>query len=91
MDDDCLDDFICYQRDALEPVPGCGGPGEQSVDYCIVAEGGTATIAPTQLTTQAMTMTVTSEPLPLLETLADNGDMPLGICQGNTPQFMLFH
>ena len=26
-DSDCLDELICFQRDYLEPVPGCMGEG----------------------------------------------------------------
>ena len=27
-DDDCIDELVCFQREAFEPVPGCSGGGE---------------------------------------------------------------
>ena len=32
-DDDCLDDFVCFQRDMFEPVPGCAGQGDVSLAF----------------------------------------------------------
>jgi len=51
--EDCLDDFICFQRDALEEVPGCSGTGKMSFDYCII-NPSTATMAPTEDANMAM-------------------------------------
>ena len=36
---DCEGDLICFQRDLLEPVPGCSGLGQTSYDYCIENPG----------------------------------------------------
>lgn len=37
-DDDCFGDLVCFQRTALEPVPGCEGTLYSSLDYCIDAK-----------------------------------------------------
>ena len=34
-DDECADGLMCYQRDADEAVPGCGGSPKSGWDYCI--------------------------------------------------------
>jgi hypothetical protein len=49
--DDCVDELICFQRDNVEPVPGCIGIGVPSYDYCIVdphrsSEGEVVTLSP---------------------------------------------
>ena len=41
-DDDCAPGLKCFQRDALESVPGCSGTGAYNVDYCVVDEEYTA-------------------------------------------------
>ncbi|CAB9505694.1 expressed unknown protein [Seminavis robusta] len=33
-DDDCEGDLVCFQRQMDEPVPGCSGDGDMSIDYC---------------------------------------------------------
>ena len=33
-DGDCQEGLICFQRNGKEPVPGCGGGGRSSWDYC---------------------------------------------------------
>lgn len=35
---DCQGDLMCMQRIADEPVPGCQGRTEFSVDYCVRAD-----------------------------------------------------
>lgn len=30
VDNDCLDDLVCYERQGFDPVPGCTGAGEVS-------------------------------------------------------------
>jgi len=32
---DCIDEMVCFQRDEDEPVPGCEGVGDFSIDYCV--------------------------------------------------------
>ncbi len=34
----CKIGLKCFQRDSLEPVPGCEGSGEYGYDYCVVPE-----------------------------------------------------
>ena len=34
-DSDCLGDLVCFQRDGLDPVPGCSGSGTNNWDYCV--------------------------------------------------------
>jgi len=34
-DDECAENLVCFQRDADEPVPGCGGSPQSGWDYCI--------------------------------------------------------
>lgn len=33
-DDDCAEGLSCFQRDDVEPVPGCAGAGVAGWDYC---------------------------------------------------------
>ena len=28
-------DLVCFQRDGVEPVPGCSGLGDSGDDYCV--------------------------------------------------------
>jgi hypothetical protein len=34
-DSDCAPGLKCFQRSALEPVPGCRGTGINNYDYCV--------------------------------------------------------
>jgi len=38
-DADCGEGLYCFERDGFEEVPGCEGPGEEGVDYCVGTEG----------------------------------------------------
>jgi len=60
--------LICFQREGLEPVPGCSGLGQTSYDYCIVAE-----IAVVEA---AAPMEVTGAPMDVAEAPMDVVDAP---------------
>lgn len=49
VDEDCLDDLICFQRSFVESVPGCAGQGFPSYDYCIMNPDATTSSPTTQL------------------------------------------
>lgn len=80
-DADCLDDMVCFQRDLLDPVPGCLGEGQISYDYCIVSQYSTRAPS-TPALPPAMRPTSPNVPLPGLQTVGDNLALPLGLCQG---------
>ncbi|CAB9510452.1 expressed unknown protein [Seminavis robusta] len=83
VDEDCLDELVCYQRRFDEPIPWCRGNALNSVDYCVkppptVEEVPPATMSPTTMATAAPTDMVVA-----LQTVGDEPEMPLGICQGD--------
>ncbi|CAB9521159.1 beta-induced protein ig-h3 [Seminavis robusta] len=96
-DQDCIDELVCFQRDLLEPVPGCSGEGLASIDYCVkpysfnasdMTDPPSNTMVPT--TPQVTTPPAETNPpvqedpnLPKLETIGDNPTMALGLCQGD--------
>lgn len=93
--DDCLDDFICFQRSFLEDVPGCAGAGRASYDYCIMdpeatsspTEAMTATNSPTAIpfVAEAIAPPASAPSLQPLLTIVDKDkgkDSLLGICEG---------
>lgn len=82
QDDDCLDDYLCFQKDMLELVPGCSGLGDVSYDYCVMDPAGTK--APSNVPvgfTQAPAMSPTN--FADLVFVVDGVKEPLGICQGD--------
>lgn len=81
-DDDCLDDLVCYQRDAFEPVPGCSGRGEEGMDYCTVGFSDELVVSLAPVSTETLPPELQSN-LPPLETIGDNLPLPLGMCQGD--------
>ena len=67
---DCEGDLICFQREGLEPVPGCSGLGQTSYDYCIVAEVAVVeAAAPMEVT--AAPMEVTGAPMDVVDAPMD--------------------
>ena len=92
-DSDCIDDLICFQREASEPVPGCNGSGRRSYDYCIINPilGGQRPLTTTTtVTTGAGGSTINTVYYLMIITFDTNqstqngGDLgqPLGACQG---------
>ena len=47
-DADCAPGLKCFQRDGLEPVPGCSGTGRAAYDYCVYPELNSIAVDPTQ-------------------------------------------
>ena len=89
LQDDCIDELICFQRDYEEPVPGCR-PGQNfaSVDYCVAPpapEMPIMTVAPTDAATFPATQFVVA-----LYTVGDQTGMPLGLCQGKLLSIVFF-
>jgi len=86
LSNQCLDELVCFQRNFEEPIPGCRGTGRLSMDYCIkppieesVQEAEEmVTMSPTVAATMAVT-----EMIVALETVGDNVDLALGLCQGD--------
>ena len=84
--------MICFQRDYLEPVPGCFGQGNASFDYCIedpnletvivAAQEAPPTLEPTWASTEAMTGVSDTTAVILLVEVSDITGMELGLCQG---------
>lgn len=63
-DGDCQSGFECFQRNGGEPVPGCSGIDDSSIDYCIVSTAPpqaapaipASTVPPTPAPTDAPTV-----------------------------------
>jgi len=66
---DCLDNLVCFQRDALEPVPGCIGAGLAAYDYCIMVENATTLNADADDS--------------MVSPMEEENAMPLGLCEGD--------
>jgi hypothetical protein len=47
-DSDCAPGLKCFERDALEPVPGCRGTGINNYDYCVYPELNSIAVNPSQ-------------------------------------------
>ena len=80
-DDDCVDNLVCFQRDALEKVPGCLGSGDMSFDYCIYNPSDITPGSTTIVIGSSSTIDVNSGTM--LEFVMNDGDVPLGHCQGD--------
>lgn len=52
-DADCKADHVCHQRNGDEPVPGCSGTADSTVDYCVARGGGVLTAASVALSAAA--------------------------------------
>lgn len=86
VDDDCLDELVCFQRNADEDVPGCRGKTRNTMDYCITPLPEESIELPIALITMSPTMSETAaatEMIVALESVGDNTGMVLGLCQGD--------
>lgn len=88
---DCIDDLICFQREASEAVPGCNGNGRRSYDYCIINPilGGERPLTTTTTVTTGSSGVAVGSAYYLMiitfNTNTENGGsllQPLGACQG---------
>ena len=83
-----MDDFVCFERDAFERVPGCAGSGERSIDYCTKDFSGEVIITEAPVAPPVMTPAPqVGVPPPQFPLLTDVGDdlgpgLPLGLCEG---------
>ncbi len=88
---DCAPGLICYQRDALDAVPGClgGETDSTNTDYCVFDPYGPGYSVPTAQPTNAPSITARPtltplDPIPLV----DYGgtpplNVPLKLCEGD--------
>lgn len=81
-DNDCRDNLVCFQRDALENVPGCLGDGDMSYDYCIFNPGDMTSESTTIVIGGSTTIDVGDGTF--LEYVIYDGSRPLGHCQGES-------
>ena len=92
-DSDCIDDLICFQREASEAVPGCNGNGRRSYDYCIINPilGGERPLTTTTTVSTGSSSSAVGSAYYLMiitfnsDTVVQNGgslSQPLGACQG---------
>lgn len=77
--------MICYQRDGLEPVPGCEGLGTASYDYCIIDPNysGLRPLTTVDVSSSSAVVVNSGLDLQVVQVNSVSSSRRLGICQGD--------